>query len=172
VKRGAALSLAALLLTACQLGGPQGRDLTFQEASTYFATHRADLETLVALLDACRPVTPGGDTWVWRDRARAKRCARGDPDNLERIAAWLQAENFAGAGYYTADRDPLGPFAGAEVVTRVSGLGVSGAMTKLSYVADARPVALGVERREDGSVMSETRGLGSEPFRWFWEHAQ
>lgn len=172
MKRGATLSLAALLLAGCLPGAPQGRDLTFQEASTYFAAHRADLETLVALLDACRPVEGKNYATVWRDGTGAKRCARGDPGNLQHIRAWLQSEDFVAADYYTTDRDPLGPLAGAEVVTRVSGLGVSGTMTKFSYVAEARPLALGVERREDGSIIGETRGLGSEPFRWFWEHSQ
>jgi len=171
LKRTGALLLATLSLTGCLPGRPQGRDLNFSEASRYFAAHRPDLEALVALVEACRPIE-GGDTTVWRDGSGAKRCAKGDPYNLERVRAWLKAKDFVAAGYYTTNRDPLGPLAGIEVVVHTSGLGASGTMTKLSYAADEKPIALGVDRREDGSVIGETRGLGPQPFRWFWEHSQ
>lgn len=173
MKHAAWLPVMVLLLAGCAPAGSKGRDLTFAQASDYFAARQDRLAALVALLDACRPVDATGYADVWRDgTAGAKRCAKGDQAVLGEIKTWLATEDFVAAGFYTADRHPMSLVAGVEIITHAQGLGVSGTLTKFSYSATPEPGPVRIERRQDGSVISETRALTPAPFHWFWEHAR
>ena len=171
MRRVAAL-LATAALVGCAPGAPEGRDLTAAQASAYFVAHRDRLETLVRLLDACRPVDASGAADIRRDDGGATRCATADQTNLARIRAWLKREDFVAASYYTADRRPMSPIAGVQIMTQTAGLGVSGAMTSLTYSTTPRADPNSVDRREDGSLIAETRALTPAPFQWFWEHSR
>lgn len=163
------------IVAGCLPGGPQGRDITADEAPAFFQQNSAALQDIVALVNACRPIARGGDNVVWLDADIASlHCAKGDDKPIVKMLARLKALNAVAVSYYAADASlahkPLAPLRNVDIIMFASGLGVSGSMTQVSYSAEPQTAPVMEERREDGSLLRREQALTAAPFHWFWEH--
>ena len=168
------LVLLAPLVSGCLFGDPKGEEISAREAPAYFAAKRAGLERVVALVDACRPGRAGGYTVVWADGSNPEglRCLREGGD-LPMLVTELNRHGFVRVEYYARDRgetyDPLGPLGTVGVNVYSAGLSVSGVSIDFVHFTQPNTEPVATERREDGSILHESRAVTAAPYHWFWE---
>lgn len=172
--RRSVLVLLAPLVSGCLFGGPKGEEISAREAPAYFATKREGLERVVALVDACRPDRDDGYNRVWADGSSPEglRCLREGGD-LPMLVAELNRHGFVGVDYSAGEwgkaRDPLEPLGTVSVNVYSAGLGVSGVSIDFVHFAQPNNEPVATERREDGSILHESRAVTAAPYHWFWE---
>lgn len=165
-KRQAASPILSLL--ACGLLGACGGDgapaMTPAKAQSYFDAHQAQLNQIVALIDACRPIHSDTDfTRLFTDRDNGRAlCHRGDPANLGRLMDALKSSGLVSAGYVESSD---GGLASIDLTVHYAKLGSPAPSTSFYYFAAPKdePAV-----KTDGTYRDPSRAITPAPHHWFW----
>jgi hypothetical protein len=155
------ISLTFAFISIFALSGciGQGRELNYNDAQTYFANHKEQLEAIISAEEKCQPVYQNSDLAIRTDGISSIPCANGDYKPVAHIRDMLKKADIQ--MLFTIrenDNDRVSKF-----LMHSEGLGVSGGGTYIVNTAmPSKPNEIYLDTQQ------EVRPMKVAPDHWFW----